>query len=226
MIERSEAIAMAYSDFTLDQVETQFGLITSTAEDYFAPVVPVPISEPLQRHLAKRSPLAMAIGTEKARSELLIMPVLLEAVDQFGRECSLFSGTEFSPDPDNGLRGTCDYLLSLSPEQLLIKAPVVTVVEAKRDDISTGWGQCMAEMVAVQVFNRAQGREIQTVYGIVTTGTNWRFLRLNAKIVYVDQTEYYLKEVDKIVAILLAMLHGAADEQRAHLIVDRGGGRE
>src|SRR5271165_4598390 len=132
---------MAYSDFTLDRAETQFGLTTSTAEDYFAAVAPVPISESLQRHLTKRSPLAMAIGTEKARSELLIMPVLLEAVDHFGNNCSLFSGTEFSPDPDNGLRGICDYLLSLSPEQLLIKAPVVTVVEAKRDDISTGWGQ-------------------------------------------------------------------------------------
>ena len=215
---------MAYSDFTLDRVETQFGLITSTAEDHFAAVAPVSISETLQQHLAKRSPLALAIGSEKARSELLIMPVLLEAVDQYGKDCSLFSGTEFSPDPDNGLRGVCDYLLSLSPEQLLIKAPVVTVVEAKRDDLSTGWGQCIAEMVAAQVFNRARGREIKTVYGVVTTGTNWRFLRLNTQTVYVDRTEYYLKEVEKIVGILLAMLHEAAEEQRASSGVDGGGG--
>ncbi len=209
---------MAYSDFTLERVEAQFGLVTSIAEDYFATVVPVAISESLQLHLMKRSPLALAIGTEKARSELLIMPVLLEAVDQFGRECSLFSGTEFSPDPDNGLRGVCDYLLSLSPEQLLIKTPVVTVVEAKRDDISTGWGQCMAEMVAAQGFNRARGQEIKTVYGVVTTGTTWRFLRLIAKTVFVDRTEYYLNEVEKIVGILLAMLHEAADEQHANSV--------
>jgi hypothetical protein len=217
---------MAYGDFTLDRAETQFGLVTSTAEDYFAEVAPVAISESLQRHLVKRSPLAIAIGTEKARSELLIMPVLLEAVDQFGQDCSLFSGTEFSPDPDNGLRGICDFLLSLSPEQLLIKAPVVAVVEAKRDDISTGWGQCIAEMVAAQRFNRARGREIKSVYGVVTTGTNWRFLRLIAKTVYVDRTEYYLKEVEKIVGILLAMLNEAAGEQQARSMVDGSGDLE
>jgi hypothetical protein len=99
---------------------------------------------------------------------------------------------------------------------LLIKAPVVTVVEAKRDDISTGWGQCVAEMVAAQVFNRARCRELKTVYGVVTTGTNWRFLRLVDKTVYVDRTEYYLKEVEKIVAVLLMMLREAETTLRAN----------
>ena len=144
---------MAYSDFTLRRVETQFGLTTSTALDYFAPVAPVLLSDWLREHLTKRSPLALAIGSEKARSELLIMPILLEAVDKYGAECSLFSGVEFNPDPAGELRGVCDYLFSLSPEQLLIKAPVLAVVEAKREDISTGWGQCVAEMVGAQVFN-------------------------------------------------------------------------
>ena len=207
---------MAYSDFTLRRVETQFGLITNTTIDYFAPVAPVPISDWLREHLAKRLPLALAIGSEKARSELLIMPVLLDAVDKYGIQCSLFSGVEFSPDPANDLRGVCDYLLSLSPEQMLIKVPVLTVVEAKREDISTGWGQCIAEMMAAQIFNANEKQPIETVYGVVTTGTNWRFLRLIGTTVYVDPTEYYLKEADKIVGILLAMLHEAANSRQPH----------
>ena len=111
---------------------------------------------------------------------------------------------EFNPDPDNELRGVCDYLLSLSPEQLLIKAPVLTVVEAKREDISAGWGQCIAEMVGAQVFNINEGKALPVIYGVVTIGTNWRFLRLIGTEVFVDKTEYYLKEADKIVGICCA----------------------
>lgn len=80
---------MAYSDFTLRRVELQFGLTTNIDEDFFAGVAPVMVSDRLRDHLALRTPLALAIGTEKARSELLIMPILLEAVDQFGKGCSL-----------------------------------------------------------------------------------------------------------------------------------------
>ena len=200
---------MAYSDFTLKRAEAQFGLTTNYEQDYFAAAAPVPISDNLRDHLARRSPLALAIGTEKARSELLIMPILLEAVDQYGKGCSLFSGVEFSPDPDNELRGVCDYLLSLSPEQLFINAPVVTVAEAKNDNLKSGFGQCVAEMAAARVFNAEEQHPIETVYGIVTTGTNWRFLRLCGATVYMDKTEYYLKEAEKIVGILLFMLREA-----------------
>ncbi|HLK58090.1 MAG TPA: hypothetical protein VKU00_16090 [Chthonomonadaceae bacterium] len=206
---------MAYNEFSLDEVEARFGLRTDMKSDYFAPVAPVPISEWLRQHLDKRAPLAMAIGTEKANSELLIMPVLLEAHDQFGGECSLFSGVDFSPDPDRGLRGVCDFLLSLSPEQLTIKSPVVAIVEAKNDNIKTGWGQCVAEMVAAQIFNHRHQNEIETIYGVVTTGSVWRFLRLCGTTVYVDRTEYYLKEVDKVVGVLLTMLRDAAAEREA-----------
>lgn len=202
---------MAYNEFTLERVEAQFGLTTDSRTDYFANAGLTPIRAPLREHLEKRTPLALAIGTEKARSELLIMPVLLEALDLYGQECSLFSGVEFSPDPENGLHGVCDFLLSLSPEQWTVKAPVVAVVEAKNDNIKSGVGQCVAEMLAAQRFNAARGMANIT-YGVVTTGTNWQFLRLLGTTVYIERTEYYLKEVEKIVGILLAMLQEAAQQ--------------
>jgi len=206
---------MAYNEFTLDEAEARFGLRTDTETDYFAAVAPISISELLRGPLEELAPLAVDIGTEKARSEFIIAPILAEVRRQYPSRISLFSGVEFSPDPERGLRGVCDYLLSLSPEQLTIKSPVVAVVEAKNDNIKTGWGQCAAEMVAVQVFNHARGSRIETVYGVVTTGSNWRFLRLHGTTLSVDRTEYYLKEVGKIVGILLSMLREASNEQQA-----------
>jgi hypothetical protein len=200
---------MAYSDFTLETVKQLFGLQTDERGDYFARVSPVPISFTLRQHLDKYQQLALAIGTEKSRSELLIMPVLLDAYEQSQQAFSLFSGIDFNVDNELGLRGYCDYILSLSPEQLAIEAPIVTVVEAKNDNINRGIPQCLAEMVAAQRFNRARDRSIPTIYGVVTTGASWKFLRLIETTGYIDRTEYFLVEVDKIVAILLAMIHEA-----------------
>src|SRR5262249_43559503 len=156
--------------------------------DYFAQVPPVAISESRRNHFSKYVPVAIAIGTEKARSELIITPVLLEVIEQFQAKIGFFSGVEFNVDPERGLRGTCDFLLSLSPEQLTIEAPVVTIVEAKNENIRQGINQCIAEMVAAQTFNRAKASSIETVYGAVTTGTAWLFLRLKEAVVFVDRT--------------------------------------
>lgn len=207
---------MAYNDFALDEAETRFGLRTDLTADYFAPTAPVTLTSRLRDTLDELAPLAIAMG--KARSEFIIAPILAEARRQFAGDVSLFSGVEFSPDPERGLRGTCDYLLSLSPEQLTIKAPVVAIVEAKNDNIKSGWGQCVAEMVAAQGFNHAHKSALQTIYGVVTTGSVWRFLRLYETTVYVDRTEYYLKEVEKIVGILLAMLREATVEASGTLL--------
>src|SRR5258708_3272306 len=125
---------MAYNEFTLEALKEQFGLRTDERGDYFARSAPVPVGDPLRGHLDRYVPMAIAIGTEKARSELIIAPVLLEAAAQFGQNLSFFSGVEFNPDPGRGLRGVCDFLLSLSPEQFAIEAPVVAIVEAKNEN--------------------------------------------------------------------------------------------
>ncbi len=201
---------MVYSDFTLAEVEARFGLQTDMQSDYFAHAAPVSLTSRLRDTLDELAPLALAIGTEKSHSEFIIAPILAEARRQYPGAMSLFSGVDFSPDPARDLRGVCDYLLSLSPEQLTIKAPVVVIVEAKNDNIKTAWDQCVAEMVAAQGFNQTQQQPPVTIHGVVTTGSVWRFLRLRETTVFVDRTEYYLKEVEKIVGILLAMLREAA----------------
>lgn len=147
--------------------------------------------------------LAIAINTEKARSELMIMPVLLEIRRQTQPAISLFSGTEFNVDEGKGLSGYCDYILSRSREQLTLNAPVVMIVEAKNENIKAGLGQCVAEMVAAQIFNDREGNGIATLYGAVTTGEIWKFLRLADTVAAIDLTDYYIsRDLNKILGIL------------------------
>ena len=197
---------MPYGEFSIDQVKARFQLRIAETEEYFAAVPPVQVSEFLMQMLAENIPLAVAISTEKARSELVIAPVLLEARRQVQRRISLFSGVEFTVDQSRGLNGVCDYLLSLSPEQLTIEVPVVPVVEAKNDNLKAGLGPCMAEMVAASLFNQQRGRELPRVYGVVTTGSLWKFLQLEGNVVSLDVREYPISELGRVVGILVSMV--------------------
>ena len=80
----------------------------------------------------------------------------------------------------------------------------MTIVEAKRENIIGGLGQCIAAMVAAQIFNQQNGKSVDTIYGAVTTGTNWKFLTLTGKTVAIDRIEYFINQIDKILGILMA----------------------
>ncbi|NEQ54718.1 MAG: hypothetical protein F6K11_32090 [Leptolyngbya sp. SIO3F4] len=193
---------MSYNQFTIDSVGTALGISIRDRTDLFTDIAPITYSDFLKQALQDYSPIALAIGTEKSRSEFIIAPILFELKRQLKEHISLFSGREFNVDAANGLTGYCDFLISQSPEQLFIQAPVVTVVEAKNDNIKSGFGQCIAEMVAAQRFNQRQENSIPTVYGVITTGSIWQFLRLQDAIVEIDLTEYFLNDVGKILGIL------------------------
>ena len=197
---------MPYSNFTLRQVEKDFHLQIEEKIDLFAHIEAIAPSDDLKRILAENIPLALAINTEKARSEFLIAPTLLELRRRSPTPVSLFSGTEFSISPEQGLSGYCDYLISLSKQQLMISAPVVAIVEAKNEDIKSGLGQCIAEMIAAQLFNEQENNDIKTIYGIVTSGEIWKFLQISEQTVVIDLTDYYITNIDKILGILLHQL--------------------
>ncbi len=194
---------MAYSDFTLSQAQSSFNLTLDETVNLFNDVSPVSPSEILKTILADYVPLATSVGTEKARSELMIAPILVELRKLLSNKISFFSGNEFNIDATKGLQGRCDYILSGSREQLFISAPVMFIFEAKKEDIIGGLGQCVAAMVAAQLFNQARGNDVTRIYGSVTSGTTWKFLFIEDSTVYIDFVEYYIKEVDKILGILL-----------------------
>jgi hypothetical protein len=202
------ALFMAYSDFTLVKARNAFGLTLDETRNLFRDVAGVQPSDLLQRVLAENVTLATAINSEKARSEFLIAPILSEVRRQLNYRIGLFSGTEFNVDPAQGLSGFCDFILSASSEQYFISAPVLTVIEAKNENIIAGLGQCAATMVAAQIFNQTKS-EIKVIYGAVTTGTSWKFLTLEQNILCIDAIEYYINAVDKILGILLQPFEGS-----------------
>ncbi len=193
---------MAYSSFRLDELISQFDLILEDRTDLFDDVAEISPSDRCSLDLAENVPLAIAMNTEKARSELIILPVLLELRRYFDRKISLFSGVEFSVDPAQGLTGFCDFLVSADPEQLLVRSPVAIGVEAKNGNVPNGLAQCAAELVAAQMFNLRAGNEIASVLGVVTTGTAWQFLRLTGSRLTIDLREYSIERVGKILGIL------------------------
>jgi hypothetical protein len=198
---------MCYREFTsIIQVKQAFGLTTVEGPRFLPQITPINPSATLTDFLANSLPVAVATGSEKARSEMIITPVLLEVRKILQQNVSLFSGEDFTVDYESGLNGICDYLISRSPEMLEIEAPAVAVVEAKKADLKTGIGQCVAEMVAMQKFNEAKGKPISVIYGSVSNGTQWRFLKLEEKIVSIDLNDYALLPVEEILGMLVWMV--------------------
>jgi len=194
---------MSYSDFkTLDQAVTLLGLTVEDISHLYSEITPIEPSQRLRETLDETLDLASSISTEKARSELIITPILLEIRRRFKNKIGYFSGNTFNVDDSQGLTGACDFLLSASSNQSLVTAPVLTIVEAKDNDIRIGLGQCVAQMVAAQIFNARKGRENQVVYGAVSTGTNWKFMVLENHVVKIDLTEYFITQLNQILGIL------------------------
>jgi hypothetical protein len=193
---------MAYGDFSLKDVKQKFGLTTVEDIDLFASVPEMAPGDRLSGWLRDFYPLAIAINTEKAKSEYLIAPILGELRLRLHPNISLFSGTEFPVDPAKGLSGYCDFILSRSPEQQFVTAPVLVIVEAKNDNPKNGFGQCAAAMVGAKTFNEKENTGVPAVYGASTSGTAWRFMKLEGSALNIDKKEYYFPEVNKILGIL------------------------
>ena len=198
---------MAYSDFTLAKVSKAFDFKILDRLNMFSNIPELESSSFLEETLLYTVPLAIGSNTEKARSEMIIAPILIELRKQLNSEISFFSGIDFTIDSEKGLNGNCDFLISRSPEILIVTAPVVIIVEAKKENINGGLGQCVAEMLAARIFNEREGNQISTIYGAVTSGTNWRFLKLKEQVIEIDLKEYFLSDIKQILGILASVIN-------------------
>jgi len=197
---------MPYSEFHIDTVTERFGLSADESVDLFGSVPPLPVPQLLRMALDEWASDAVADNTEKARSEGIIAPVLRAAAKLAPPPVHVFSGHSFDVDRDRGLNGLCDFVLTRSPRRFAISSPVVAVAEAKKEDVIGGFGQCAAGMVAARLLNEREGTGPRPIYGVVTSGTNWRFLRLDGDTLRIDVPEYYLPDVGKILGVLVHML--------------------
>jgi len=200
---------MSYADFTLQKIREELGFEIANANLIFKILDKYSFSEDFIDFLKQGVHLASAIDNEKSRSEFIVAPLLLRLKAALNNEISVFSGTELNIDKEKGLNGICDFLIAKSDKQYILTHPIIALVEAKNSNIYSGLGQCMAEMVAARLYNQRYNIDSKIIYGIVTTGSEWKFLTLEENIITIDNNEYYISELHKLFSILVSIIKNA-----------------
>lgn len=195
---------MAYSNFTLKMVVREFGLTEQVVDLFPADIVPITPGAWLLETLAKGRKIPLI--SEKVRSEMLVMPMLLELKEHNHDKFSVFSGAFLDVDSTRGLNGDgwplpYDFMLTLTPDTVSLTGPLFTIVEAKKNEIDTALGQCAAQLIGAERYNQADGISLPSLYGCVTTGTDWKFMRLIDKTLQIDSALYFINEPARLLGI-------------------------
>ncbi|MFN0201899.1 MAG: hypothetical protein ACKVTZ_10275 [Bacteroidia bacterium] len=196
---------MPYGKYTLTTLKEHFGL-TSHHCALFAEVEPKIPSEWLLETL-KRS-LAVAYTSEKARSEAIVMPILLEIRTQNENKIAIYSGANLEADKEQDLNGECDFILSYNEQGTEVESPIFCMIEAKDGNIVKAFGQCAAQMLGAQLFNHKKGKDTETMYGCVNNGNEWKFLKLQGKTILIDTNSYFINDLPQILGVLQKVIDG------------------
>ncbi len=132
----------------------------------------------------------MPLMNEKTKAERVVSPILLEIVQNYHDKITLFSGEEISVNPSEDLSGECDFFFALHPPKPYIEAPIISLVEAKDEDMKWGLAQCSAQLYGAKLFNEQEGKTFPILYGCATDGVEWQFIRFQDNIFYVDNQVY------------------------------------
>jgi hypothetical protein len=197
-------ISMSYRDFTLEILRHRFGvrmhdcsLFTSIGE-----LVP---SARLQDALQMVATLP--ITSEKSRSEFIVAPVLIDCRERLQRRFNIYSGYSLNADMENGLNGECDFILARSASKLALLSPLMLILEAKKHDIEENLGQCVAQMIGANRFNERDGIHLPYIYGCVTTGEAWQFMRLQGTDLQLHSERLPIGEIGRILWFIVQCLN-------------------
>ena len=188
----------SYSKFKTEDL-TALGIQLKRRSVFNGSIKPIEPSDFLKMAISKG--LKTNLASEKAKSEFLIAPIIAEIAELNVDAVSFYSGYQFDVDKSKGLKGFCDFIISAEPDAFVISAPVLCVVEAKNENLDIGIPQCIAELYAAWLFNQNKKRIIPIVYGVITYGYQWQFIRFSDMKAEVDETIYSLAELPKILGI-------------------------
>ena len=190
---------MAFSDFkSIADVQKKYKI--KYKEDNFVLAQELPPPEGFLKDFEFYRENIDIFTSEASRSEIIISPLLREIYKNYYREYSFW--IHKSIVYDEVLSGTPDYIFSKKSElgKTVLEKPIVIIVEAKKNDFEQGWGQCLAELVALQKINENLQR---VVYGIVTDGNLWQFGKL------IEDT--FIKNLENFTIDKLSRLYGALE---------------
>ena len=195
---------MPYSTFKYSDLRQKFG-IQEERGILFETVKPVSPSDWLKKTLEINSYFPLL--SEKSKSEYIVAPILTDIWEQNKKSFTIFSGVNLEADIEKGLNGECDFIFCREPRKVfMLTSPIFTIVEAKKDDIANGIPQCIAQMIGAKLFNEKDGTSISEIYGCVTTGKDWQFLKLTGNVVTINEHEHYLTKLDELLGFIQCII--------------------
>jgi len=178
---------------TLSQVVQEFQL--SYQEENFIQPIAFEINDYIRGELQFNLKELVIDSSEYALCENIIYPILREIWKAYKNDFMLWS---HHPLESNGeLSGTPDYLIAKRSAlgKIVFEHPYFIVIEAKKDNFSEGWGQCAAELVAIQKLNN---NSHQPLFGIVTNGERWEFAKLQHTIFTKNINGFQIENLDDL----------------------------
>ena len=181
-----------YSSFSFPSVKKQFGL-KSVRGVIFDNLEPIEPSSWLIDTLKMAS--QMAIVSEKSRSEWLVSPIMMAIKNANKDKMNVLSGENMNVAKDQSLTGECDFIFVKDPDTFNVESLIFCLVEAEKNDLVSGIGQCTAQMIGARMINEQDGVNFPVIYGCVTTGTDWQFLKLEDQLVTLERNLKYINEL-------------------------------
>ena len=194
-------IKKSYSNFTYQDLHALGLEIVEEPLFQDAQIPPVSPSRLLLEILDMNKDIPTA--TEKAKSELIISPILSDLRQRHPDTFTFFSGYQFSVEPKLGLQGFCDFILTKGAKTPYILNPILAVVEAKNEAIESQTPQCIAETYAASLFNeRQQTPHSDITFGTITTAFDWLFIKVEGKKAIIDNKRYFISDLPQLLGVL------------------------
>ncbi len=204
---------MAFTDFkSVAQVQEKYNI--RYAEEDFLEYSELSPSETFLNEFEFSLRNMDVFTSEASRCENVIYPILREVYKSFVGRYSLWSHRSISYDSD--LTGIPDYIISTRSElgKTVLGLPIVVVTEAKQNNFTEGWGQCLAEMLASQKINRD---DTFPVHGIVTDGELWQFGRLEKDLFTKNITRLPVDNIDRLFGAVSFLIETAEKRKNSEV---------
>jgi len=203
---------MAFSDFkVLSDVQQKYQI--KYAEGDFINSQPQTPSESFLADFEFNKENIDIFSSEASRSEIIISPLLREVYKNHYADYSFWIQKKISYD--STLSGTPDYIFSRRSAlgKTVLEKPIVIVAEAKKSDFEQGWGQCLAELIALQKINKNPKR---AVFGIVTDGNLWQFGKLVTDTFTKDSGNFTIDNLSEVYGALEYLVQLVEREDQKH----------
>jgi hypothetical protein len=157
-----------FSGFTKEQAFKLLGLKELTP--WHIPPQALAPSDFFHQHIQRLQRNFDLEGYEESK-KLLIDAICDEAIDPL-LHLKIWKGAKLESIAASGF---VDYLIA--ERQRYLSAPMLCIIEAKKDNFEQGLAQCLVEMQACQWSNQQINRSVD-VLGIVSNGSSWQFYKL------------------------------------------------